>query len=209
MMKKILVLCTALTLLSFPMFSSTTTASDYGITKPYYVNTEKAPVTAKSILESMYSRHDQVKRINWYYSEKNIFPHKNAFLWYVGEKDSTVWMRAKIVNFSSYSTSWIFWTKVTFSTAEKNWVYNIPNAFAGSGGDKRTEVIDGGKLETLDTPFVNVLEGYKTLANGTNPIIRLEGNQYYYDYKLTALDVENVKKALKLYELLQANNFKI
>ncbi len=159
------------------------------------------------ILGAMPQNKDEVEKKIWYQPWGNkAYPAKNAIYWYAGNKDDHVWMRAFIVNFST-DMGWVFWDKIIFSTTEKNWEYKIKNVFAGqSGGGKSTDIVRGGKYETLDIPIAEVIQGYKLLINGNNPIIRLEGKERYYDYKLTKTDIEHLKTGIYLYEQLQVTD---
>lgn len=89
-------------------------------------------------------------------------------------KDGKVSEFFRIVNFTS-GIEWIFWDKVIFSTNEKNWEYDIGSLGGLSGGGKHTEIVTGGKYETLSVPIKKIAPGLEVLIKGTNPIIRLQG----------------------------------
>lgn len=167
-------------------------------------NKEKAKAEVVKILNSMSSHTDQVEKVTWYtpWSGEN-YPAESAIYWYAAKKDNRVWMRAKVVHYSS-SINWVFWDKAIFSTPEKNWTYQMKNVFAGqSGGGKSTQIVMGGKYETLDVNFEELQPGYQLLANskGAN-VIRLEGKEYKFDYKPNSTDLSHIKTGLYLYEQL-------
>jgi len=143
---------------------------------------------------------DEVEKSEWYTPWHDGYPAETAIYWYVGlTPQDYVNQRIKLVHFSS-GTNWVFWDNVTFSTAEKNWKHEI-GSFAGqSGNGKSTQIVMGGKYETLDVPFEKLLEGIKLVTSGTNPIIRLSGKQYVHDIRLTDTDIQNLKRALIFYE---------
>ena len=167
-------------------------------------NKEKAKAEVLKILNSMSSHTDQVEKVTWYtpWSGEN-YPAESAIYWYAAKKDNRVWLRAKIVHYSS-GINWVFWDKAIFSTPEKNWTYQIKNVFAGqSGGGKSTQIVMGGKYETLDANFEELKPGYQLLANSKGPnVIRLEGKEYKFDYKPDNTDLSHIKTGLYLYEQL-------
>lgn len=174
---------------------------------------ERKKVASKEILQilgNMPQITDEVNNTVWYQPwGKGSIPAQNAIYWYAGCKNNYVWMRAKIVNFSS-GVNWVFWEKVIFHTSDGNWEYQIKNVFAGqSGGGKHTQVVMGGKYETLDVPYGDLKLGYEKLITGTNPIIRLAGKEYNFDYKLTSEDINHLKTGVRLAELLQITDGEI
>ena len=168
---------------------------------------EAALATAKEILGGMPCRVDQVEKMKFYQPwGDGSYPAESAVYWYAVDRDGLVSMRTMIVDFSS-GINWTFWTHVKFSTAEKSWEYDIKNVFAGqTGGGKNTQVVMGGKYETLDLKFDDLKQGYGLLVNGTNPIIRLSGEHYYKDYELTQEDIEHLKTGLALDNALTVLN---
>ena len=162
------------------------------------------------ILNSMPQQTDEVEKLTWYKPwGSGGYPAQDAVYWYAGKKNDSVWMRAKIVNFTS-STGWVFWDKITFSTADKNIEYKIKDCFAGqSGGGKSTQIVYGGKYETLDVPFSDLDEGYRLLVNGKNPIIRLTGREHYYDYRLTENDINHLKTGIYLFDQMKVTGDQI
>jgi alanine-alpha-ketoisovalerate/valine-pyruvate aminotransferase len=172
---------------------------------PTMEDKKKASAEVLKIIGEMPYKTDEVEKMTWYTPwGKGSYGAQDAIYWYVGRKQDNVWMRALIVNFTK-SMDWVFWDKVIFSTAEKNWEYKLKNVFAGqSGGGKHTQIVMGGKYETMDVPYEEVKTGYELLIKGTNPIIRLSGNEHHYDYKLTQEDINHLKTGVYL-----ANELKI
>lgn len=156
-------------------------------------NANKAVI---DMLGSFYKKTDEVEKSEWYLPYDGSYPAKTAVYWYVGlSSDDRINQRVKIVHFST-GMDWVFWDKITFSTSEKNWNYDI-NSFAGqSGGGKSTQIVMGGKYETVDLPIKNIIQGLELLTNGSNPIIRLQGKEHNYDIKLSSKDIDNLKNAV-------------
>ena len=166
-------------------------------------NAEKEELRKKSNTEvikalgTFYKKIDEVEKYEWYKQYADSIPPKTAIYWYVGlSKENDLNQRIQIIHFSD-GIGWVFWDKVIFSTTEKNWKYEI-GSFAGqSGKGKATQVVYGGKYETLDLPIDNLIKGLEVITTGTNPIIRLEGKEHVYDIRLTPEDIANLKKALE------------
>ena len=57
--------------------------------------------------------------------------------------------------------------------------------------------------------FKNVIEGVRLLVNGGNPILRLKGEEHFYDIKLSQEDIKNLKNAIIFYENSQIIDEKI
>ena len=144
----------------------------------------------QSVLNNFSFQYDEVQKFKWYHSwEGDSYPPRDAAHWYIIERNGQYKLRAFLVDFDD-SVKWVFWDRVVFSTESENWTYFIRNCFAGqSGGGKSTEIVQGGKYETLDVPFSQVEYGYKLLAKGNNPIIRFQSEEAYHDYYLTSESV--------------------
>lgn len=158
----------------------------------------------QSVLNNFSFQYDEVQKFKWYHSwEGDSYPPRDAAHWYIIERNGQYKLRAFLVDFDD-SVKWVFWDRVVFSTESENWTYFIRNCFAGqSGGGKSTEIVQGGKYETLDVPFSQVEYGYKLLAKGNNPIIRFQSEEAYHDYYLTSDDVNTLNTALYLSEQLR------
>lgn len=105
-----------------------------------------------------------------------------------------------IVHFTS-DINWVFWNKLIFANGDKKWEKNI-NAITGQMGDgKNTEVVMGGKYETWKGKLSEVKEGLTIITNGDKPILRLSG-RYQDDVYLTTADVQRMKQALRLQEII-------
>jgi hypothetical protein len=169
---------------------------------------QEARENIQKILDSMPQREDNVEKTTWYqtWGTDNYGP-KSAIYWYVGKKDNKVKLYAKIVHFSK-NMDWVFWDNLKFSAGESTVAYKIKNVFAGqSGGGKSTQVVMGGKYETLSVPFEELRPGFELLTTKPNPILRLYGKEHYYDYELTSDDIESLKTAIYLDDQLKIVNY--
>lgn len=167
-----------------------------------------AKADAMAILGSVPQKVDEVEKTTWYRPwGAGPYPAQDNIYWTAvvdGNKDARLY--ALFVNFTSHDYQWTFWDTVIFSTDKGKKELNL-NAFAGQSGDgKNTEVVNGGKYETLFVSYDKVYEYIKFLTEGNNPIIRYEGRQYHYDYKVPAQTMERLKQSLKLYEDLKTLN---
>lgn len=152
------------------------------------------------VLSDMRKNYDEVEK-NTSYSNLSTdkYPPQDGLYWKVIIKDGRMDEFFSIVNFTnSHQIGWIFWNEVIFSTNEKTWKYDIGSGH--SGGGKHTEVVWGGKYETLSVPIEKIAPGLKVLINGTNPIIRLQGKEHKYDMKLTDNDLNIINTAMYVYE---------
>lgn len=211
-MKKLLTLLLTALLLIFSVAgcgSDSSSSSSSSKTQITEEQKKQASAEVMRILSSMVQKTDEVEKLTWYMPYSGNIPAQDAVYWYAGKKGDQVWMRAAIINFTS-DINWVFWDKVIFSTTEKNWEYKIDDCFAGqSGGGKHTEVVFGGKYETLDVSFDELEQGYRLLITGTNPIIRLKGRDSHYDYRLTETDLNHLKTGIYVYDQLKVADFKI
>ena len=156
-----------------------------------------------SILSQVPQYEDKVEKSVIYKPWGEQIPPQDAVYWYAISKDNFINERIKIVNFSD-GIDWIFWDKIIFSTDQNRWDYEI-NSFVGqSGGGKSTQIVMGGKYEFLDVPFEKLAPGIKILIEGSNPIIRLKGDKYKFDYVVPDNQIEHLKAGYKVYEDLKA-----
>lgn len=168
---------------------------------------EQAKQEINGILQDLYAETDEVEKQTWYKSIQGVYPPETRLYWYAGVKDSDIWERAKMVHFSD-RIEWVFWKKIIFSTNEGKWEYNV-STLSGQDGEKKIEIVRGGKYEYSDLEFDKIKPGIKVLISGTNPIIRLAGRQRYEDYHLSAEDIKNLKLGYRLSELLKKTDNKI
>ena len=116
--------------------------------------------------------------------------------------DQKVSQFLKFVHFDS-GLDWVFWDKLIFSTDQGKWELQL-NTFAGQSGDgKNTQIVMGGKYETLDIPYDKAYDGIKLLLDGTNPIIRYQGKKYKFDYHVPQETLQELQRSMKLYEDLK------
>lgn len=169
-------------------------------------------VANRAVIDALghfYRKIDEVEKTEWFTPYEGNTPAETKIYWYVGlNQKNDINQRFKVVHFSD-NIGWVFWDKLIFSTNEKNWTYDI-NTFAGqSGGGKSTQIVFGGKYEFFDTSLKNVIEGVRLLVNGGNPILRLKGEEHFYDIKLSQEDIKNLKNAIIFYENSQIIDEKI
>ena len=167
-------------------------------------NAEKEIYT---ILNNTNFEYDQVDREYKFYSsnQRSIQP-SNSVSWvaFVDSSGHLVGPFIKFVTFAplDMSTNWIFWDKLTFSSSAGKFDYTMRGVIAGkSGGGKNIRLDDSGTYEYALLTIPEIDEGLRILTQGSNPIIRYRGSQYYKDYTLSAEEVEQLKTALTLYEL--------
>ena len=167
-------------------------------------NAEKEIYT---ILNNTNIEYDQVDREYKFYSsnQRSIQP-SNSVSWvaFVDSSGHLVGPFIKFVTFAplDMSTNWIFWDKLTFSSSAGKFDYTMRGVIAGkSGGGKNIRLDDSGTYEYALLTIPEIDEGLRILTQGSNPIIRYRGSQYYKDYTLSAEEVEQLKTALTLYEL--------
>ena len=138
---------------------------------------EQAKNDALAILQATPQSVDEVEKVTWY----------------------------KFVHFDS-GIDWVFWDKVIFSTDQGKWELKL-NTFAGQSGDgKDTQIVMGGKYETLDIPYDKAYEGIKLLLEGTNPIIRYQGEKAKYDYHVPAETLQELQRSMQLHQDLKLIN---
>lgn len=66
---------------------------------------------------------------------------------------------------------------------------------------KNIRLDDSGAYEYALLTIPEIDEGMRILTQGSNPIIRYRGSQYYKDYTLSSEEIEQLKTALTLYKL--------
>lgn len=171
--------------------------------------TKKADAEKKiyTILNNTKSEYDQVDREYKFYSssQREIQP-SNSVSW-VASVDSSGHLVGPFIKFVTFapldiSTNWIFWDKLTFSSSVGKFDYTMRGVIAGqSGGGKNIKLDDSGTYEYALLTIPEIDKGLSILTQGSNPIIRYRGSQYYKDYALSSEEVEQIKTALTLYEL--------
>lgn len=159
---------------------------------------DAANTDAMRILGGVPQFYDQVEKTTAYLTwGAKEYPADTNLYWYAIVKDKDVNERLKMVHFST-GFEWVFWDKLIFSTDQGKWEYTI-GSFAGqSGNGKSTQIVTGGKYETLDIPYDKLKPGIELLINGTNPIIRLQGKEYKYDFQVPSATIEQMKLANQL-----------
>lgn len=179
---------------------------------PKYTEEQKqnAKQRIQEILDSQNQQYDEVKKITLYFPWDNYsIPAKTGIYWIASNEKGDLHLLTKVIQFST-NTEWVFWNKLNFSTDEGNWVYRIKGNFPEqNSGGKSTTIVMGGKYESLGLQFSELKKGYQLLVNGTNPIIRFEGNNSYYDYHLTSDDIAYLKQGIELDDLMKIVGGKI
>lgn len=160
-----------------------------------------------TILNNTNFEYDQVDReYKFYSSSQRAIQPSNAVSWvaFVDSSGHLVGPFIKLVTFAplDISTNWIFWDKLTFSSSAGKYDYTMHGVIAGqSGGGKNIRLDDSGAYEYALLTIPEIDEGIRILTQGSNPIIRYRGSQYYKDYTLSSEEIEQLKTALTLYKL--------
>lgn len=160
-----------------------------------------------TILNNTNFEYDQVDReYKFYSSSQRAIQPSNAVSWvaFVDSSGHLVGPFIKLVTFAplDISTNWIFWDKLTFSSSAGKYDYTMRGVIAGqSGGGKNIRLDDSGAYEYALLTIPEIDEGMRILTQGSNPIIRYRGSQYYKDYTLSSEEIEQLKTALTLYKL--------
>ena len=160
-----------------------------------------------TILNNTNFEYDQVDREYKFYSSSQRAIQPNNSVSWVAFIDSSGHLVGPFVKFVTFapldiSTNWIFWDKLTFSSSAGKFDYTMRGVIAGqSGGGKNIKLDDSGTYEYALLTIPEIDEGLRILTQGSNPIIRYRGSQYYKDYALSYEEVEQLKTALTLYKL--------
>lgn len=165
---------------------------------------EQAKSDALAILQATPQSIDEVEKVTWYKSwGPDQYPPMSNVYWAAKvDGDQKVSQFLKFVHFDS-GLDWVFWDKLIFSTDQGKWELQL-NTFAGQSGDgKNTQIVMGGKYETLDIPYDKAYDGIKLLLDGTNPIIRYQGKKYKFDYHVPQETLQELQRSMKLYEDLK------
>jgi len=165
----------------------------------------------RKILSQIPQKTDEVEHTISYQTWGNDkIPAQTAVWWQVTqEQDGTILpVCINIVHFTK-DTNWVFWDTMIFSNGGDKWTKKL-DAFAGQSGDgKHTEVVMGGKYEVWGGTLDKVREGMEILAKDGKPILRLKGREHKDDFYLTADDVQRIKTALHLQDLLKKLDYKL
>ena len=160
-----------------------------------------------TILNNTNFEYDQVDREYKFYSSSQRAMQPNNSVSWVAFVDSSGHLTGPFVKFVTFapldiSTNWIFWDKLTFSSSAGKYDYTMHGVIAGqSGGGKNIRLDDSGAYEYALLTIPEIDEGIRILTQGSNPIIRYRGSQYYKDYTLSSEEIEQLKTALTLYKL--------
>ena len=165
---------------------------------------EQAKNDALAILQATPQSVDEVEKVTWYKSwGPDKYPAMSNVYWAAKvDNDKKVSQYLKFVHFDS-GIDWVFWDKVIFSTDQGKWELKL-NTFAGQSGDgKDTQILMGGKNETLEITYDTSYEGIILLLEGTNPIIRYQGEKAKYDYHVPAETLQELQRSMQLHQDLK------
>ena len=160
-----------------------------------------------AILNNTNFEYDQVDREYKFYSSNQRAIQPNNSVSWVAFVDSSGHLVGPFIKFVTFapldiSTNWIFWDRLTFSSSAGKFDYTMHGVIAGqSGGGKNIRLDDSGTYEYALLTIPEIDEGLHILTQGSNPIVRYRGSQYYKDYALSSDEVEQLKTVLTLYEL--------
>lgn len=173
-----------------------TLAKEYKITALDKINQAKEQ-KKKSLLKKLTPEYDKVNQTTFYYpkSRPRYINDRCSFYLYIGYRNSSdKWLRW----FTSYTEdNWVFFSNITISIDGKNHTKYFNRS------DIKRDNEYGDVWEYVDvSPSESELSYIKEIINSKETIIRFNGSQYYYDYKITKNDKQGLKDILDAYDAL-------
>lgn len=155
------------------------------------------------LLSSMILSEDKVRRLSFYYPTNTIFRTGGEWyadvrcflLPYIGrDGDGNVWLRL-IYNYTD--DDWIFFKKVTVAADDERYTKSF------SYFDIVRDNAYGNVWEYMDDEVSDSdIEMLWDVANSAETIIRFEGDDYTYDFTVTATDKAAIRQVLTAYEAI-------
>lgn len=155
------------------------------------------------LLSSMILSEDKVRRLSFYYPTNTIFRTGGEWyadvrcflLPYIGrDGDGNVWLRL-IYNYTD--DDWVFFKKVTVAADDERYTKSF------SYFDIVRDNAYGNVWEYMDDEVSDSdIEMLWDVANSAETIIRFEGDDYTYDFTVTATDKAAIRQVLTAYEAI-------
>lgn len=157
---------------------------------------------ANSLLSTMRVETDAVRGISFYYPQ--AFPYYTDYwgadvrcfaLPYLGRSGEDVWLRL-VCDYTA--DDWIFFKQITFAVDDERY-YKTFNYF-----DVVRDNAYGDVWEYVDIEVGSSEEELLwAIANSTQTIVRFEGDDYYYDFTVSANDKQAIRDMLTVYDALK------
>ena len=157
---------------------------------------------ANSLLSTMRVETDAVRGMNFYYPQ--AFPYYTDYwgadvrcfaLPYLGRSGDDVWLRL-VCDYTA--DDWIFFKQITFAVDDQRY-YKTFNYF-----DVVRDNAYGDVWEYVDIEVGSSEEELLwAIANSTQTIVRFEGDDYYYDFTVSANDKQAIRDMLTVYDALK------
>ena len=157
---------------------------------------------ANSLLSTMRVETDAVRGMSFYYPQ--AFPYYTDYwgadvrcfaLPYLGRSGDDVWLRL-VCDYTA--DDWIFFKQITFAVDDERY-YKTFNYF-----DVVRDNAYGDVWEYVDIEVGSSEEELLwAIANSTQTIVRFEGDDYYYDFTVSANDKQAIRDMLTVYDALK------
>lgn len=153
---------------------------------------------AQALLSKMTLEEDKVRGLKFYtHKAEPYYADTRCFvLPYIGQEKSRSWLCAK---YHYTNDDWVFFESITFAVDDERYY-----KFFSYGESVRDN--DGGEVwEYVNTANVTEsdIEMFWAIANSTETIVRFQGDEYHYDFTVSAKDKQAIRDVLTAYEALQ------
>lgn len=153
---------------------------------------------AEKLLSNMRVESDEVRGMSFYYSKTHpIYADTRCYvLPYIGRQGDNTWLCAEYLYTED---DWIFFNKITFAVDNERYY-----KFA-SRSDLIRDHDNGLVWEYINTGDVSEsdIEVFWAIANSEKTVVRFEGDEYYYDFTVSAKDKAAIREVLTAYEALK------
>lgn len=145
---------------------------------------------------------DRVTGITWYYHNDmpDYIDIRSYIIPYIGVQGNNAWI---CIRYNYTEDDWIFWENLTIVTDNDNYYVSVDYF-------DTTRDNDGGVVwEFYDEPlnYNQAMDSYQLqmlqdVANSADPLIRFEGDEYYWDLDVSGTDQAIIRDVLALYSAL-------
>lgn len=153
---------------------------------------------AQKLLSNMRVESDEVRGMNFYYSKTQpYYADTRCFVMpYIGQQGDNVWLCAQ---YHYTEENWIFFEKITFAVDNERYYKYASRSDLIRDNDNGLvwEYINTGDVSESD------IEVFWAIANSEKTIVRFEGDEYYYDFTVSAEDKTAIQEVLTAYEALK------